>query len=429
MSDSESSASELSQGSVSGDEKVSGLPTPSPSKRQQKQRNFEQNREMIVQTAFDAYFTHAASRAQTSSNVFSSLIPPLSAEEYLEASSSFGSQMIKSEILTSESSRKSLFQRLLLELQEGFNVICYGYGSKRALLNEFAVDSCSKAGHVTVANAFQPQFGLKQLLSCIENVPGIDSLPLSSSSVESQSQRIYDFFAQPSQARHLYVIIHNIDSPSLRLPKAQSCVSLLALNPKIHIVASIDHINAPLLWSSAELSARKDTQEGAGVSGRGLAWLWHDMTTLTPYDVELSHADRSSISGAVGSTRKRDGATQNAAAMVSETAALHILASVTIKAKKLFTLMAEKQLEAIQAVNAGPGDDLQQYGIAYDTLYHSARNDFIATNDTALRALLGEFRDHALVLGAQQGSSGEVLWIPMRKERLAKVLATLPVAE
>lgn len=427
MSDSESSASEVSQGSVSGDEKESGLPTPSSSKRKQNPRNVEQSREMIVQTAFDAYFTHTASRAQTSSNVFSSIIPPLSAEEYMEASSSFGPQMVRSEILTSESARKSIFQRLLLELQEGFNVLCYGYGSKRVLLNDFATNSCSKAGHVVVANAFQPQFGLKQLLSCIENVPGLDSLPLSSSSLENQARRIYEFFAQPSQKRHLYLIIHNIDSPSLRLPKAQSCISLLALNPKIHIVASIDHINAPLLWSTAELSARKGTQElDTGVSGRGLAWLWHDMTTLTPYDVELSHADRSSISGAFGGTRKRDGTTQSAATMVSESAALHILASVTERAKKLFALMAQKQLEAIEAsANAASGDELQQFGIGYGTLFHSARADFIATNDTALRALLGEFRDHALVLGAQQGSSGEMLWIPMRKERLAKVLGTL----
>ncbi|KAJ4485651.1 origin recognition complex, subunit 2 [Lentinula aciculospora] len=426
MSESESTASE----SFSSENEISNaVPTLSPSKRQRKQRAVQESREMIVQTAFDAYFTHIASRAQTSANIFSSLVPPLSAEEYAEASSSFGPQKIKSELLTSETSRKFLFQRLLLELQEGFNVICYGYGSKRSLLNDFAISSCSKVGHVVVVNAFQPHFGLKELLSCIENVPGIDSLPLPSSSVENQSRRICDFFARPSSKRHLYLIIHNIDSPALRLPKAQSCLSLLALNPKIHIVASVDHINSPILWSSAELSARKHNQGMGEVARRGFAWLWHDMTTLTSYDFELSHADRSSISGASGGMRKRE-ATHNGISMVSETAALHVLASVTAKAKKLFMLMAVRQLKAIEAAtNSGPVDDLQQYAIGYDKLYHSARTDFIATNDTALRALLGEFRDHDLVVGAQQGSSGELLWIPMRKERLAKVLNTLKVAE
>lgn len=429
MSESESAASEISQGSSSENETSNILLTPSPSKRQRKPGMVQQSREMIVQTAFDAYFTHLASRAQTSANIFSSLIPPLSAEEYAEASSSFDSQRIKSELLTSETERKSLFQRLLLELQEGFNVICYGYGSKRVLLNDFAVNSCSKLGHVVVVNAFQPHFGLKELFSCIENVPGIDSLPLPSSSAENQARRICDFFSRSTSKQHLYLVIHNIDSPALRSIKAQSSLSLLALNPKIHIVASVDHINSPLLWSSAELSTRKDSQ-GTGVgAGRGFAWLWHDMTTLTPYDFELSQADRSSILGASGGMRKRD-VTQNGTSMVSETAALHVLASVTAKAKRLFTLMAERQLEAIEAAkSSGHVDDLQQYAVAYDKLYHSARTDFIATNDTALRALLGEFRDHDLVVGAQQGSSGEVLWIPMRKERLAKVLSTLKVDE
>ncbi|KIK70508.1 hypothetical protein GYMLUDRAFT_277260 [Collybiopsis luxurians FD-317 M1] len=426
MSDSESSDSSVS---ISGDENTSAL--PSPFKPQQKQRAVAKNREIIVQTAFDAYFTHMSARAQTSTNVFSSLVPPLSAEEYTEASSFFGAQTIKSEILTSESCRASLFRRLSLELQEGFNIICYGYGSKRKLLNDFAVESCSKAGHVVVANAFQLNFSLKELLTCIEKVPGITSLPLTASTIESQSRRISDFFARSSQKRHLYLIIHNIDSSSLRTRKAQSCLSLIALNPKIHIVASVDHLTSPLLWPSTELSARKDQESTAGLSGQGFAWLWHDMTTLTPYDSELSHADRSTILGASGGMRKRDAVTQNGVSMVSETAALHVLASVTVKAKKLFALMAEKQLDAIEAsTNTGPAaDDLQQYAIGYSTLYNFARGDFIATNDTGFRALLGEFRDHDLVVSSQHGSTAETLWIPMRKERLAKVLSTLKVPE
>ncbi|KAJ3741940.1 origin recognition complex, subunit 2 [Lentinula detonsa] len=429
MSDSESVASDSTSGSSSENETSNALPTPSASKRQRQQRVAQQPGEMIVQTAFDAYFKHMASRAQTSTNIYSSLIPPLSAEEYADASSSFGPQKFQSELLVSQTSRASLFQRLLLELQEGFNIICYGYGSKRTLLNDFAIESCSYVGNVVVVNAFQPHFGLKDLLSCIEKIPGVDSLTLPSSSVENQSRRICDFFARPSSKQHLYLIIHNIDSPALRLSKAQTCLSMLALNPKIHIVASVDHINASLLWSSSEQSTRKDAQEVGVLAGRGFSWLWHDMTTLIPYDFELSHADRSSISGVSGNLRKRD-AIQNGISTISETAALHVLASVTAKAKKLFTLMAERQLETIvAATSSGPVDDLQQYAIGYDTLYQAARTDFIATNDTALRALLGEFRDHDLVVGAQQGSSGEILWIPMRKERLAKLLSTLKTSE
>ena len=60
-------------------------------------------------------------------------------------------------------------------------------------------------------------------------------------------------------------------------------------------------------------------------------------------------------------------------------------------------------------------------------LFSAARDNFIATNDTAMHSLLGEFRDHGLVLSAAQGGpgNGEVLWIPLRKERLLKILKSL----
>jgi origin recognition complex subunit 2 len=386
---------------------------------------------IIVQTAFDAYFTQSSARAQTSANVFSSLVPPLTADEYAEAISSAstrpGLKPIQPSLL-SEPSRDLLFSRFLREMAEGFNLLMYGFGSKRRVLNQFATDFCSKAGYVVVANGFQPDFTIKDLLTSVENVPGVSSLEVTSTTIESQARRIYDFFAESTQKRHLYIIIHNIDAAPLRSAKAKSCLALLALNPRIHIVASIDHINAALLWSSSEVAARKQEVPPPGsVPSRGYAWLWHDLTTLASYDFELAYADRSSLSGGHGggARRKNDVSAQNATAM-TETAALHILASVTQKAQKLFVLMGKKQVESIEEAGDTASNDLQQFAIGYDILFTTARDNFIASNDTALRSLLGEFRDHNLVVAGQATSGGgEVLWIPLRKERLANVLRSL----
>jgi origin recognition complex subunit 2 len=386
---------------------------------------------IIVQTAFDAYFTQSSARAQTSANVFSSLVPPLTTDEYAEAiasaSTTAGLKPLQPSLL-SEPSRALLFSRFLQEMAEGFNLLMYGFGSKRRVLNHFATNYCSKAGYVVVANGFQPDFTMKDFLTSIENVPGISSLQVTSTTIESQTKRIYDFFSEPTQRRHLYIIIHNIDAAPLRSAKAKSCLSLLALNARIHIVASIDHINAPLLWSSSEVSARKqDVPPSGSAPSRGFAWLWHDLTTFASYDFELAYADRSSISGAHGggARRKNDVSTQDTAAM-TETAALHILASVTQKAQKLFVLMSTKQLESIEEAGDTASSDLQQFSIGYDFLFTTARDNFIASNDTALRSLLGEFRDHSLVVAGQATSGGgEVLWIPLRKERLANVLHSL----
>ena len=47
-------------------------------------------------------------------------------------------------------------------------------------------------------------------------------------------------------ADELFLIIHNIDGVMLRGSKVQSVLSSLAQISAIHIIASIDHINAPL---------------------------------------------------------------------------------------------------------------------------------------------------------------------------------------
>ncbi|KAJ6590670.1 origin recognition complex subunit 2-domain-containing protein [Mycena vulgaris] len=187
-----------------------------------------EDRRTIVQSSFDAYFALSAAKVSTSSNLFSALIQPLSAEEYAESVTvdSLGAKHLQSSILL-EPARSALFSRLLCELNEGFNLICYGFGSKRNLLNQFAIR-------------------------------GITSLTLTSCTADSQARRIYDFFSQSPKQRHLYLVVHNIDSFTVRTPKAKSCLSLLALHPHIHLVAPVDYVKSPLLWSSSEASARKE---------------------------------------------------------------------------------------------------------------------------------------------------------------------------
>lgn len=376
---------------------------------------------LSTDTSFDAYFLHASKAARTSANVFSQLVQPLSPEEYATSirTSHYPSIAGPDRSIASLSAlHRRHFVQFLFELDQGFNLAFYGFGSKRKILNEFAIQRCRKRGPVIVMNAYSPNFSLNDVFAAIEKIPGILDLPLPARGLENQARRICDFFASSEQ--RLFLIIHNLDAPALRTAKAKACLSPLFFSAHVSLVASVDHINAPILWSSSEMMTRRQN-----LSNGGFGWLWHDLTTLQPYDTELAFADRSSIKGATTAHSRSHHPDPSATSSLTmtETAAQHILASVTERAKKLFVLMAHQQLEAMEEA----GDDAkvteadkEEVGIAYDVLYIMAKGKFVATSDTALRALLGEFKDHSLVVTRE--GSGERLWIPMRKERLMKVL-------
>ena len=394
-------------------------------------------------TSFDAYFAHASRPSRTSSNVFSHLVQPLSTDEYATslARTFYPLPFSSAPARLLDETRHAHMPRYLLELAAGFNLLFYGLGSKRAALNELARACAQMArAHVVVIDGVWRGGGggqgmlsasdigaaLARLPGAPQDVQGVSEflsspIPPSSSSSSSSSSLLKG----GRQRRRLVLIVHNADAPALRAAgKARTMLGALAALEGVQVAASVDHINAPLLWTSTEMLARR--------------WLWHDLTTLAPYDVELAGSDPASLRAVSSSARA--GTTTTAAAaeggglgggqvgMMTETAARHVLVAVTQRARKLFALMGRRQLDAL--ADAGdvdpttPAQAAEVAAITYDMLFNLARDHFIATNDTALRALLGEFRDHGLVVTVGTGAmgSGEMLWIPLRKERLTKLL-------
>ncbi|EGN94720.1 hypothetical protein SERLA73DRAFT_187780, partial [Serpula lacrymans var. lacrymans S7.3] len=277
-------------------------------KRSKSYTNDEDAQPLTWLSTFDNYFTQSTTRSQTSSNVFSSLLLPLTQDEYADAIHAYKARVGTHRKLSQPT--PDVLARYTRELDEGFNLLFYGFGSKRRVLNDFAASYLSRKGHVVVVNGFAPGVGIKDVLTGIEDIiSGLGNTSFGSGGgLEGQTQRVYDYFSSIEigrdnpKAKPLYVVIHNIDAPPLRSLKAHSTLSFLALNPHIHIVASVDRLNAPLLWTSSEIAARKHESHSSSSSSkggrRGFAWLFHDLTTLAPFDAELSWADRASISGA-----------------------------------------------------------------------------------------------------------------------------------
>lgn len=391
---------------------------------------------------FDAYFTQASKTSKTSSNVFSQLVPPLSPEEFHERIRELKNPALDEGITALSDSHVAYFPAYIAELASNFNLLFYGFGSKRKLLNRFA-RLCAKKGHVVITNTFFPSFTLKDFLASAEQVIGAPDVPNVGTGLEAQCRRILEKYVQKPTARHLFLIIHNIDAPALRTERSKSCLAALASHPSIHIAASVDHIMSPLLWSMTESFAHsrpsQPNSDSGGINppGRqtlptgGFSWLWHDLTTMQPYDFELAYADRTSFSGASASQRARTGQANiasigSAGGMIAEGAAKHVLASVTAKAKRLFALLCVKQRSAIDAVAAETGSNAHiqpgpHVATSYELLFAAARDEFIATNDTAMHALLGEFRDHGLVVSSTAADGGEALWIPLSTNTLERL--------
>ncbi|KAI0036166.1 origin recognition complex, subunit 2, partial [Vararia minispora EC-137] len=370
--------------------------------------------------AFDAYFAHAVRRSQTSANVFTQIIQPLSADEYATGIQSAFYQN-PSQTLSESLFRyhRAYFSGFMRELDEGFNLFFYGLGSKRRLLNIFTTSYLRKRGETIVLNAYHPNFLVKDLIPACAKVRGIADLPLTSGGIESHLQRVAQLFSASSCKRQLYIVIHNLDAPVLRSSKARALLSILLSSSNIRMIGSLDHLNAPLLFDPSGLFSAGSSS----LSTIQNSWLWHDLTSLEGYNIELAFADKSSIRGAssraqvdVPTVISGTGGTQ-----MTESAAQHVLLSVTNKAKKLFALLARHQLDA-----GGESEGMSQadQSMAYDQLFTIARDNFVATSDGALRTLLGEFRDHGLVVTTSTGTLGaaEMLWIPMRKERLTRLV-------
>jgi origin recognition complex subunit 2 len=392
-------------------------------------------------TSFDAYFLHASKPSRTSSNVFSQLVQPLSPDEFttslsrsfypLPFPSSTSSAPEKQQQQQADDNHHPLIPRYLLELAAGFNLLFYGLGSKHRALNDLARACVARAhAHVIVINGFQPGLTARDIIAALARLPGAPqsvedvSQFLSSDPVSTSSKTMRR--GQRRRRRRLVLVVHNMDAPALRAPgKARALLDALTSLDGVQLIASIDHINAPLLWTSTEMLKWR--------------WLWHDLTTLEPYNVELAGSDPASLRAAsrVASAITMTAAAAEGGGRMTETAARHVLAAVTQRARKLFVLIGRRQLDAL--TDAGSVDPTtttapeaaSEVAIAYDMLFNLARDHFVATNDTTLRTLLGEFRDHGLVVTVGTGAmgTGEMLWIPLRKERLAKLLDGLQQEE
>ncbi len=212
----------------------------------------------------------------------------------------------------------------------------------------------------------------------------------------------FSFFRElQSQDDRIYLLIHNIDGPMLRNDKTQSALARLASQPNVHLICSIDHINAPLIWDQQKLTK--------------LNFAWFDTTTFLPYSEEIRYESSLLVS-------------QSGALALNSL--IHVFKSLNQNAREIYLKIVRYQLEA----TAGDQDDTSPasiptlaasnyLGLSFGELYRRCREAFLVNSDLTLRAQLTEFRDHKLVTSRKAAVDGiEYLTIPLAKATLKEFL-------
>lgn len=140
-----------------------------------------------------------------------------------------------------QSQYETFFPKWLFILKEGYSLLLHGLGSKRNILEKLH-STCLAHENVLVVNGYFPSLTIKDVLDDI--VTGLLEVTCKSKNLHE----IVDVIEEEMNLTpdyHIFLIIHNLDCAMLRNDMAQNLLSRLAHIKNIHLIASIDHINAP----------------------------------------------------------------------------------------------------------------------------------------------------------------------------------------
>lgn len=297
------------------------------------------------------------------------------------------------------SSYKSLYSKWLFVLRSGFALLMYGFGSKKALIEDFASKSLTEYS-VVVVNGYLQSINLKQVVITLAELLW-DQVKLrqkttSGSLCKSQQpfntrsmSDLLTFLDSPDlevEECFVCILVHNIDGPGLRDSDSQQCLASIAACSHVRMVASIDHVNAPLLWDKKMVHTQFD-------------WYWCHVPTFAPYKVESMFFPFILAHGGSAQSVK--------------TASI-VLQSLTPNAQNVFKVLAEHQL-------AHPDEE----GMPINNLYSTCRERFLVSSQVTLNSHLTEFKDHELIKTKRNSDGQDCLCIPLTNEALQKLIADI----
>ncbi len=383
----------------------------------------------------ERYFFQTRSVApQISSNRFNT-VKALTHDEYVERISSWSNPHEAEERYLLRLHARS-FPQWRFELEEGFGLCLYGFGSKRGLVGKFAEwlyeNERPEAPRIVVVNGYTPKLNMRNVLNTIATAIAGDEGDTTklTGQPEEMLDTLLSHLTDTAPPTKVHIFINSIDALPLRRPTTQSLLSRLSAHPCVHFLCTADTPTFPTLWNSSLLS--------------NFRFLHHDCTTFAPYEVEIgSVVDE--VHDLIGRKRTRGGGKEGVA---------FVLRSLPENARSLYRLLLEEILGLMQDGADGTAgiededeDDEDDEGhlrtpkkpksratdltadevcVEYRALYRKASEGFICSSSMNFQSLLKEFLDHQMISSRRDATSGaEMLGIPLGRAEMEGVLEEL----
>ncbi|CDS40085.1 origin recognition complex subunit 2 [Echinococcus multilocularis] len=328
----------------------------------------------------------------------------------------------------------TLLPHFRIYLMEGFNILLYGVGSKLELLSRLQKEYLN-GDNCLVVSGYSPTVSIRKILNAIvDEVMLVEDAP---AGVDKRLNLVIDHFSQSVAAdAPLFLLINCIDGRNLRTVRAQAVLARLAAVPHIHIVATMDNVNLPILWSQTEVSR--------------FSWIWEECTTLLPYSVEARFSSSRLLQEILGGSGNMSSHLVNRhlflnpdVDVVALTRLRHVMASLPQNVRDIFRLLVEYQLQAMEDAQAalraravkkttdakGPlktrkmnEEEAVPKGMPLEELYWRCRDAFLTNTEVALRAQLTEFKDHKLIKFSKGSGGTELLHVPLDLASLREII-------
>lgn len=309
---------------------------------------------------------------------------------------------------------KKQYHQWCLELSQGFNLCFFGVGSKIDIITDFAsnyltgwIDSYYKnpvEPKVLVLNGYNPSCKIKDILEHLIEILCPEASQDISRQLHEVVPHIVKYLEQTREksnkiAPKLVLIVHSIESESLRDERSQIQLCQLASLPEVHLICSFENVSTPLLWDLYK--------------SENFRFLFHDITNYNPYVAETFFRDVINM----GKTTRTS----------SSRGAKFVLSALNANSKKIYNILLTLQVEKIKELNPKSSVKNNKGGIRnaipFKTLHEKCIQQFITSNEISFRNMVTEFVEHNMCKIVKDEAGNEKVYIPYSLEEMNKLLA------